>query len=146
MGTPIGSTIPSIAAVPRIGTELPQTGSAARHVATLWRIARPVLANRLAGKAAICPATGREAVAAQETVQEVALATEPMRVERTASVVATSPAVGAATAMPSVAVREVRRDTTDRAHAPVAAVARQALDLGEEAVSVAAGVVGDADK
>ena len=64
VGTPIGSTIPSIAEVPRIGTELPQTGSAARHVGTLWRIARPVLANRLAGKAAICPATGREAVAA----------------------------------------------------------------------------------
>ena len=59
-----GSTIPNIAEAPRIGTELLQTGLAARHVATLWRIARPVLANSLAGKAAICPATGREAVAA----------------------------------------------------------------------------------
>ena len=82
-------------------------------------------------------------------MQEVALATEPVQVERTASVVATSPAVGAATAMPSGAVPEVRRDTTDRAHAPVAAVAPQALDLGEEAVSeavVAGAVVGDAGK
>ena len=51
--------------------------------------------------------------------------------------------------MPSGADRGVQRGTTDRAHAPVAAVAPQALDLGEEAVSeaVAAGaVVGDADK
>jgi hypothetical protein len=60
--------------------------------------------------------------------------------------------------MPSGAVREAQGGTTDRAHAPVAAVAAQALDLGEEAVSevvgagvvgagvVGAGVVGDADK
>jgi hypothetical protein len=56
--------------------------------------------------------------------------------------------------MPSEAVPEVRRDTTDRAHATAAIAALPAWDLGEEAVSeavvagavVAAGAVVGADK
>jgi hypothetical protein len=54
--------------------------------------------------------------------------------------------------MPSGAVREAQRDTTDRAHATAAIAALPAWDLGEEADSavvvavVAAGAVVGADK
>lgn len=70
-------------------------------------------------------------------------------VDRTALAVETSPAVAAETAMPLVAGREDRRDTTGQVRAPAATVVHRAWDLAAEADSaaVAAAVavaVGDA--
>src|SRR5579859_1777352 len=45
-----------------IGTELQQTGSAVVHAETHWPIARPALAGKLAGRAAIWPALVQAAV------------------------------------------------------------------------------------
>jgi hypothetical protein len=57
--TPPGSTIRSIAEAPRIRIELQQTDSGARRGAILLRTVRLALGNRLADRAAICPAIGQ---------------------------------------------------------------------------------------
>ena len=54
-----GSTIPNIAAGPHIRTELQRTDSGVRRVAILLRTVRLALGNRLADRAAICPAIGQ---------------------------------------------------------------------------------------
>ena len=53
-----GSTIRNIAVARRTGTEARRIGLAVRHAATRWPTARLVLGNKLAGRAAICPAIG----------------------------------------------------------------------------------------
>jgi hypothetical protein len=54
-----GSTIPNIAAAPRTKTVQLRTDSAARRGAILLRTVRLALGNRLADRAAICPAIGQ---------------------------------------------------------------------------------------
>jgi hypothetical protein len=56
---PLGSTIPNIAAGPRIKIALQRTDSGARRAAILLRTVRLALGNRLADRAAICPAIGQ---------------------------------------------------------------------------------------
>jgi hypothetical protein len=54
-----GSTIRNIAAGPRIRIELQRTDSGARRGAILLPTVRLALGNRLADRAAICPAIGQ---------------------------------------------------------------------------------------
>jgi hypothetical protein len=86
---PLGSTIPNIAAGPRIKIELQRTDSGARRGAILLRTVRLALGNRLADRAAICPAIGQVeravdrvvAVPAIEPVVESVPAIGPAAVE-----------------------------------------------------------------
>jgi hypothetical protein len=56
---PLGSTIPNIAEAHRIRIELQRIDSGARRGAILLRTVRLALGNRLADRAAICPAIGQ---------------------------------------------------------------------------------------
>jgi hypothetical protein len=89
---PLGSTIPNIAEAPRIRIELQRTDSGARRGAILLRTVRLALGNRLADRAAICPAIG--------PVERA--------VERVAAVPAIEPAVGSVPAIGPAAVELIR--------------------------------------
>lgn len=90
--TPPGNTIRSIAEAPHIKIELQRTDSGERPGAILLRTDRLVLGNRLADRAAICPAIGQVeravdravAVPAIEPVVESVPAIGPAAVERIA--------------------------------------------------------------
>jgi len=58
---PLGSTIPSIAAGPRIRIALQRTDSGARRGAILLRTVKLALGSRLADRVAICQAIGQVA-------------------------------------------------------------------------------------
>ena len=75
VGAAIGSTTPSIAAVPRIETGAPQTGLAERHAGTHWRIARPVPANSSASREAIWLVIGVPVAASATALAAAALGT-----------------------------------------------------------------------
>jgi hypothetical protein len=87
---PIGSTIRNIAVVPPIGTELRRIASAVRLAETPSPIARLVPGNRLAGRAAICPAIAEDQASAIELPETLVItglvvrapATEPAEVDR----------------------------------------------------------------
>jgi len=59
-----GNTVRNIVAALRTRTAPPRTGSGAQRGATLFPIARRTPVNKLAGKAAICPATEVEPASA----------------------------------------------------------------------------------
>jgi hypothetical protein len=72
---PAGSTIPNIAAAPRMVTEVPRTSLAVRRVETRFPIGRLVQGNRLAGRAEIWPALAVEELAGAIELTEPELAT-----------------------------------------------------------------------
>ena len=55
-----GNTVRSIAVALRIATGRPRTGLAARRAVIRSPTARPAPGNKLAGRAAICPATAAQ--------------------------------------------------------------------------------------
>ena len=71
-----GNTVRNIVAALRTKTALPQTGSGAQRGATLFPIARRAPGNKLAGKAAIWPATEAEPASAIGLAEEPVSATE----------------------------------------------------------------------
>jgi hypothetical protein len=153
-----GNTTRSIAAERHIATARLRTGLAAQPGAILWPTARLAPGNRLAGKAAICPATARQepvrviAPAAQAaatkreeaaTGRAQAAATGREAAERIAQVAAISPAAGVETEMHS---EGVPRDTADRVRAPAAAAVPRAWAVALVAVAPVVVVAGGADK
>ena len=104
-----------------MGIEQPRTGSAARHGETRSPIGRPGPGNRSAVKAVICPAIAL----AVELVREAGMSRLAAEIET-----------------PSAAAR---KDTTDRAHEPVAAAVHPAWDLEAPGVVAVFVVVDGAD-
>jgi hypothetical protein len=143
-----GNTVPNIVAELRTKTEPPRTGSGAQRGVTHLPIARRALGSRLAGKAAICPATEEGPGSAIGLEPVPAIEGEPARV--TGQVAAAPIASEAATSRAAVAETGTlsegdRRDTADRALAATAAAVPQAWDLVGVAEEPAV-AVGGADR
>jgi hypothetical protein len=71
-----GNTVPNIGEAPRTKTAPLRTGSGAQRGVTHFPIARRAPGNKLAGKAAICPATVEEPASAIGLAEEPVSATE----------------------------------------------------------------------
>ena len=145
-----GNTVRNIEAALRTRTVPPRTGSGAQPGATLFPIAKRMPGNKLAARAAICPATVEEPASAIGLAEELVPATEAERARVTGQVVAEPIALEAATSRAAAAETGTlseggREDTTGRALAAAAAVAPQAWDPEgvaevEAAVAAVAGV------
>ena len=134
-----------------IATGLQQTSLAVPLAETRWLTGSPGRGSRSDARAAICPAI----TAPEEQVELVVRAiaevraelAEPAiaeaRAERTASAAAISRAAEAETGTLSEGETTV---STDRAHAPAAAVAPPAWDLAAAGAALAAAVVGGGGK
>jgi hypothetical protein len=143
---PAGNTIHNIGEALRTGIEGPRTGSGVRHVETPSPTVKRVPDSRLAGRAAICQAIELAALVSV-TGRRVGLdqaIDQAEGEEQTASEAGMSPAAAVGTETRLEAAPEVPRDTTDRAHVPVAAAVPLAwgLEVAAGALVVVVGAVG----